>query len=417
MPTPSLDPIILSLVVATGIGLLIGTERERRKGEGPERSPAGLRTFTIASLVGAVGFLAGREILLAVIAGGIFLLSATAYWRAQREDPGITTAISLVAASLLGGLAIDKPVLAAGIAVVVTIVLNARSALHRFVRSVLSEDEMRDGLIFAAATLIVLPLLPNENIGPYEALNPHTIWIIVIVVMAIGGLGHIAVRALGARFGLPVAGLAAGFVSSAATVNAMGARAAREPELLWPAAAGAALSSVTTPIQMSIFLAITNMDSLRAALIPLICALAAAVAYGLILSIRAIRDKPGDADQRGHAFSITTALTFAGLLGTILLVSRILHQFYGEAGVIVASAAAGFASTDPPMISVASLVGAGALTPAQSVLPILFAFTTNTITKVIAAMTSGGTAFALRVVPGLILMTLAAWGGWLLVPE
>ena len=52
----NLDPLILSLAVALGIGLLIGTERERRKGTGPQRSAAGLRTFTLASLIGAVSF-------------------------------------------------------------------------------------------------------------------------------------------------------------------------------------------------------------------------------------------------------------------------------------------------------------------------------------------------------------------------
>jgi uncharacterized membrane protein (DUF4010 family) len=102
--------------------------------------------------------------------------------------------------------------LAAGIAVAVTFLLSARSALHRF-RSVLSEDEVRDALIFAAATLIVLPLLPDQAMGPFSALNTHSIWIIVILVMAIGAFGHIAVRLFGAHFGLPVAGLASGFKS------------------------------------------------------------------------------------------------------------------------------------------------------------------------------------------------------------
>jgi uncharacterized membrane protein (DUF4010 family) len=218
--------LILSFAVALGAGLLIGTERERRKGEGPERAAAGLRTFTLASLAGAISFAAGGVPLFAVAAAGIFSLAALAYWRGEGSDPGLTTEIALVSAVLLGGLTISSPELAAAIAVVVASLLNAKTALHRFVRNVLSEAEIRDGLVFAAATLIVLPLLPNEQIGPLAGLNPRQIWIIVILVMAIGAIGHAAVRLAGVRFGLPLAGFASGFISGTATVAAMGARSA-----------------------------------------------------------------------------------------------------------------------------------------------------------------------------------------------
>src|SRR5271165_394816 len=186
----NLDPVILSLAVALGIGLLIGTERERRKGTGPERSAAGLRTFTLASLTGAVSFIAGGAPLLAVTTAGIFGLAALGYWRRVTDDPGLTTEVALVSATVLGGFAITWPGLAAGVAVAIAILLNARMALHRFARSVLGEDEIRDALTFAAATLIVLPILPNQPLGPFGAVNPHAVWIIVILVMAIGALGH-----------------------------------------------------------------------------------------------------------------------------------------------------------------------------------------------------------------------------------
>jgi len=91
----NLDPVILSLAVALGIGLLIGTERERRKGTGPERSAAGLRTFTLASLTGAVSFIAGGAPLLAVTTAGIFGLAALGYWRRVTDDPGLTTEVAL----------------------------------------------------------------------------------------------------------------------------------------------------------------------------------------------------------------------------------------------------------------------------------------------------------------------------------
>jgi uncharacterized membrane protein (DUF4010 family) len=411
----TLDPIILSLAVAIGIGLLVGTERERRKGEGPDRSPAGVRTFALVSLAGAVSFTIGREVLLAVTTGGIFVLTALAYFREQGGDPGLTTEIALVVTALLGGLAMTHPELAAGLAVAATIMLNARSALHEFVRSVLSEAEVRDALIFAAATLIVLPLLPNEQLGPFDALNPHAIWIIVILVMAISGLGHIAVRALGARFGLPIAGLASGFVSSSATIGALGARAAKSPGQLRPAVAGAVLSSVATIVQMAVLLAATNLETLWMMASPLVCAGAAAIAYGAIFAALALRSEPAETPERGQAFSLWAALGFAALLATVLLASRALDLWFGPRGVTIAAGAAGLADTHSAAISVAALVGAGKLGASDAVLPILVALSTNTITKFVMSL-AGGSTFVLCVAPGLLLVIGAAWAGWMLMP-
>ena len=152
----------------------------------------------------------------------------------EEDDPGLTTEIALIVTTLLGGLSIQKPALAAGLAVTVAGLLAARSRLHHFVRSVITEDELKDALILAGATLVVLPLAPDRPMGPYGALNPHSIWILVILVMAISAAGYVAVRMLGARVGLPIAGLASGFISSTATIGAMAARAAKPRMLLRP---------------------------------------------------------------------------------------------------------------------------------------------------------------------------------------
>ena len=191
-----IDPVILNLAVALGIGLLIGAERERRKGEGPSRSPAGIRTFAVTSLAGAVSFIAGGEVLFAVATAGVIVLTTVAYWRGHEDDPGLTTEIALIVTALLGGLSMQQPALAGGLAVTVAVLLASRTPLHRFVRTVLTEDELKDALIFAGSTLVVLPLVPDRPMGPYGALNPHSIWILVILVMAISAAGYIAVRTL-----------------------------------------------------------------------------------------------------------------------------------------------------------------------------------------------------------------------------
>ena len=410
---PLIDPIILNLAVALGIGLLIGSERERRKGSGPSRSPAGIRTFAVTSLAGAISFLAGGQILLSIATSGVIVLVAVAYWRGHEEDPGLTTEVALTVAVLLGGLSMQRPALAGGLGVVVVVLLAAKSRLHQFVGSVLTEDELQDALIFAGATLVVLPLVPDRPMGPYDALNPHSIWVIVILIMAISAAGYVAVRLLGARFGLPIAGLASGFISSTATIAAMGARAAKANEVLASAVAGAVLSTIATIVQMALVLATTSMMTLLVLAIPLVCAGLTATFYGSAFTVLALRQRAKAEVQSSHAFSLSTAFVFASTLSIILVVCAALRDQFGENGVIFAAAIAGFADTHSAAISVASLVASGKLTPPDAVLPILAGLSTNTISKIILAASSGGLSFALRVIPGLIMVAVAAWVGTL----
>ena len=407
--------MILNLAVALGIGLLIGAERERRKGEGPSRSPAGIRTFSITSLAGAISFIVGGEVLLAIATAGVILLTAAAYWRGHEDDPGLTTEIALILTALLGGLSMQQPALAGGLAVTVAVLLAARSPLHRFVRSVLTEDELKDALIFASATLIVLPLVPDRPMGLYGALNPHSIWILVILIMAISAAGYIAVRIVGARFGLPIAGLASGFISSTATIGAMGARAAKTKVILSSAVAGAVLSTVATIVQLALVLAATSTTTLRSLSVPLVCAGSAAVVYGTVFTVRALQLKTEGETQSGRAFSLSTALVFALTLSCILVASAALREWFGERGIILAAAIAGFVDTHSAAISVASLVASGKMSAGAAIFPILAGFSTNTISKIFLAGTSGGRSFALRVIPGLIIVALAAWAGALYI--
>ena len=161
----NLPPLLLNLAVALGIGLLIGAERERRKGEGPARAAAGIRTFSVVSLAGATSVMVGGAPVLAVTVAGVAALTAVAYFRSRDDDPGLTTEIALVLTALLGGLSVQRPALAAGIAVALAVLLAARAPLHHFVRSVLTEGEVRDALIFAGATLVVLPSAAQSGDG------------------------------------------------------------------------------------------------------------------------------------------------------------------------------------------------------------------------------------------------------------
>jgi uncharacterized membrane protein (DUF4010 family) len=397
------------LASALAIGLLIGAERERRKGEGPQRSAAGIRTFGLASLLGGVSVVLGGNLLLAVTTAVIAAFTAIAYLRTHNQDPGLTSEAALVLSVLLGGLAQTETATASALAVMVTVLLAARLRLHHFVSDVISEAELTDALIFAAATLVVLPLMPDRYIGPFGAINPRTVWKIVVLMMSISAVGYIAVRLLGPRFGLPIAGLASGFVSSTATIGAMGVRGLQEPALARSAVAGAVLSTVATMLQLAAVLAATSRPTLYQMRLPLVAAGVAALAYGALLMSRSVRQEAPPSIQKGRAFSLKTAVFFAGMITAMLFLSAALNVWLGKAGVLAAAAVAGFADAHSAAVSVASLVAAGKFTTKEAVLPILAGLMTNTLSKIAVAISSGGRRYAMQVIPGLVIVIGAAW--------
>lgn len=404
MPSPWFN-----FAVALAIGLLIGLERERTKGEGPARRPAGIRTFALATLLGAIAIHVGGALLLAISVGSVAALTALSYVYSQDPGRGLTTEIGLVAAPLLGALAMSDVLLASGLGAVVAVVFAAKAPLHGFVKGVLTDAEVKDGLIFAVATLIVWPLLPNRYLGPWQALNPHSIWLLVVVVLALGAGGYVATRALGPRFGLPLTGLASGFVSSMATIGSMAGRVAKEPGTLNAAVAGSAFSTVSTFVQVALLLLIISRPTL-VLMAPLLLAGGIVVAiYGLVFALRG--PPPGTASpaEPGRAFSVGTAIGLGAMMAVMLVVAAALKDWLGDAGLIAGALVTGFVDAHSTAIAVASLTASEKLTPMDAVLPILAAMTSNAVAKILVAIVAGSAGFAVRIVPALVLSMAAAW--------
>ena len=409
MAIPTNAPI--SLAIAIGIGLLIGAERERRKGTGSGRSAAGVRTFALAALAGALSGYLQSEALLVAMAFAAVLFAALAYRQTAREDPGLTTEFALLVTVLLGALTMKSPLLAAGLAVITTILLASRERLHSALKQLLSKQEAHDALVFLAASLVILPLAPNRELGPFHAFNPRKIWELVVLVIAVGGLSHIALRALGARLGLALAGFVGGFISASATIGSMGNRVKRSPELANAAASGATLATVATVVQMFLVLLVTNASTFRAMTRPLLCAGVVAVGYALIFFLVSSTKMAELDPTAGTAFDLRFAVVFAFTISISLFLLAFLNQRFGSRGLLVGSAVAGFADTHATAISIASLVSSGKLGAESAVLPTLLGFATNTLTKIVVAFSVGGYRYGLKILFGLVAVVLAAFLG------
>lgn len=403
-----LEKNLVGFAAALGAGLLIGIERERRKGSGAGRAPAGVRTFALAALAGAGASALSQPLLVAAGALLISALSAIAYWRNRSQDPGATTVLALLVTYLIGVLAIEHAILAAGGSVVVTALLASRQTLHQFSVAVLTESELRDALVFAAAVLILLPLMPNKDIAWAAGVNPRRIWALVVLFMALQAAGYVAQRAAGARLGLALSGLVGGFVSSTGTIAALGARARETPAMRLSCVAGALLSSVATVVLLGVVI-VTVWPAGLVALAPSLMAALLAVGASAAVAYLRQRGKADPSPTRGRAFNLFYAMGFAALLVGVTAAVSLVSRYFGEAAAAAATAIAGAFDVHAAAASTLSLAAGGKLGAADIRMPILVAFSTNTISKLVAAFVVGGRAYGAWVSVGLALTVGAAW--------
>ena len=404
----------VALAVALGCGLLIGIERERRKGSGASRAPAGVRTFTIAALAGALAQSLEQPMLVAAGALLVIALSVIHYGRTRSRDPGITTELALLVTFLLGATAAHDPALAGGAAAVVAILLAARSRLHRFATEALSENELRDGLILAGAALVVLPLMPDRPIAWLALTNPRTLWRLMVLLLALQALGYLALRVLGARIGLSLSGLASGFVSSTATFAAMGTQARAAPALARACAGGALFSNIATVAQLALVAATVSPATL-APLWPVLLAAAGAAAAGALIATAGGTAADPQTRPPTRMFDLARSVGFVALLGGMTAALAWLADGLGPSAALTGATLAGFVDVHAAVASVCALVERGSLGAAPAGLPILLAFTANSVSKLAAAWFTGGGRFALRVLPGLVGLLAVLWGSWLIV--
>lgn len=418
-----MDPSDLwPFVYALAIGLLIGLERERS--HPASRRLAGSRTFALVGLVGAAtAFLGPWPVVAGLVVVG--LLVALGYRRTSVEDPGTTTEIALVATFLLGAMTVDHAPLAAALAIVTTVLLRSKGRIHAFAREVVTDAELEDALKFLVLAFVVLPLLPNEDLGPYGALNPHRIWLIVVTLTGISWVGYIAVRTLGARRGLLVTGLAGGFVSASATTAAMARRSRLTGERDVTVSA-TLLASLATFVQLVGIIAVAA-PSLVAYVWP--AAVGGAAVIGLLALIGARRRRRGeppkddevaapdsgpvvdevrdggrreDVVAADRPFALKPALVLAAILTTALFVGRWAAEVLGPDWAIAAAGAAGFADAHAGALGPATLADADVITLAAGLVGIATAVAANTVTKLVIAMSAGTWRFALRVAVGLL---------------
>lgn len=404
------------IAIAAGCGLLIGLERERRKQELEAPEEAGIRSFAIAALGGALAQTMGQPLLVAVGGLAVGALLAVSILRRRKSGRDVTSELALFVTYLVGVLCVMQPTLGAACGVAVAALLALRERLHRFAGSVLTDAELHDALVLAALFLVVLPLMPTEAVA---GLVPRTVVSLVGLILALQALGHVSLRWLGARAGAAVGGFLGGFVSSTATVASLGSRSrgVQDDTLLRANAGGAVWSSAAT-WALAVLMSASLSPAGALAVLP---AAAAGALVGAAWATALMRRGPATvgqeaagtrknlADERVSSLRLREALLVAALLSAVTLVVAWAQRHFGTAGVFAAAMIAGLGDAHVAILSTAGLLERGQLAKSDFLLCVLLAVSANTLTRIAVGWVAGGRQFALRVGTGLALGTCGAW--------
>ena len=413
---------LMNLAVALGIGVMIGVERgwtQRSLREG--RRMAGLRTFSLVGLLGGTAAYAGQvfgpiagPLIMLVTAGAVVLVVLASVLKEQRKkksDVGITTEIALISTLALGMLAgYGETTLATATAVVIAIILGMKPALHNWLEK-LKRRELLAAFKFLLMSLVILPVLPNEGFGPWQALNPYIIWLMVVLISGLSFAGYVAVKTLGARRGMMLTGILGGVTSSTAVAVSM-ARMTKEKPTLTSSAAAATLASATVLYpRVLLVTAAFSVPLAKELLIPLAAmTLASAVVLWVQLA-RGIETTGHKVTKVLEPFDLSTPLRFGGVLAAVMLATAAMQQWFGDAGLLIVSAIAGLTDVDAPTLTAAQSVQAGLAAETGS-LAILIAIAVNQVAKLGIVSWIGGLDMGVRVGLGFGTALLAGAGAY-----
>jgi len=356
--------IIWDLLTAFGVGLLIGIERGwkgRVKDEGDRI--AGIRTF---ALTGILGGIIGRlslvmgDWLFAAAFLSLSLVVSVAYFMGAREsdDIGFTTSVALLITFSLGVWAsYGNHAIVFGTAVFVVALLGYKPEIHRWLDNIKSE-EIYAGIKLLVISVIMLPLLPNESYGPYQAINPYWVWWMVVLITGLSFIGFITMTHFGDRIGVLLTSITGGLASSTAVTLSL-AHLANRSRVSPLFMAGVLIASAIMFIRVLIEVSIVHIELLSALWIPMLVMFLVMLLgmFWLWLPFRDERDDDKQILEMNNPFQISTALKYGLLLALVLLLAEFMKESFGEEGIYVLSLVSGLMDVDAITLSLAKMAG------------------------------------------------------------
>ncbi|MFT7184164.1 MAG: uncharacterized membrane protein (DUF4010 family) [Oceanicoccus sp.] len=394
------------------LGALVGIEREKDHYDEKGRHQFGLRTMSLTAMLGYVSYMlfSLNTPIFAVFTSGFFLLLLASYWKtaSKNVNTGVTTEMAAIFVFIIGILmGMDQLLMAASTTLVVLLLLYFKESLHHFAHKV-SKQEFYAGVKFLAIVFVILPLLPNEIMGPLEVLNPYVIWFVVVLISSISFLSYIAIKWLGPRNGIGFGGFLGGLVSSTAVSMSFSDLSKKNKKIVNPFVFGILLASTAMFFRVLLEVFALNKELLPYLLVPMGSMGAAGLLICLILWFSAKNDKKPKFTEKDlklkSPFQLKPAIQFGLLFAALLLISKYATQTFGDQGLYITAFLSGVMDVDAITVSMANLHKAGEISANSASIAVTIAAMTNTLSKGLIVLSFGSKRVGRRVLFGMTLI-------------
>ncbi len=398
-------------VVALGIGIFIGIQRESAYDEPEGKLFAGVRTFALISLAGFGAALAADQLSSALPFVGVLLVFGVLVALSYQRDvlagkPGMTTEMATLITFMIGAACYWNLILLAALLGVTLMALLSLKPQFRMLAHAVTREDIYATLKFAVISIIVLPILPNRNFGPppFDVFNPYKIWLMVVFISGISFVGYVMIKIVGAQRGIGLTGLLGGIASSTAVTLSFSQRSRTNPELARPFSLAIIVAWTVMFVRVWVVVFALNQALAYRLILPMTASLVAGLIYCGYLYLRQRTYEKEDLTFV-NPFELGPAIKFGVLYTVILLVSTAARVLFGNTGIYISSFVSGLAGVDAIALSMVDLARAPTnLDLAVAARAITIAAMSNTLFKGVFALMSGSPALRRALWPGMALM-------------
>ena len=400
---PELAVPVEAFATALGIGLLVGMERERR----PD-SAAGLRTFALVSMLGCLCALLGEKtggpwmLVAGLLVISVAMVASNFSSRQEEQYRGFTSEAAIIVTYGLGAAVwFGYATLAVMLAITTTILLYFKAELRDFSERLTARD-INSILQFAVLSLVILPILPNQDFGPYNAINPRQVWWMVVLISGLALAGYMALRIIGARHGAAVLGIFGGLASSTATTMMFSRHAAAHGNLVRMSAIVILIANVMVMIRLGLVAGVVAPHLVMPIAIVFACGIVPGVAMSLYgwRSLGAAGDLP--MPEVKNPTELRIAISFGLLYALVLLASAWLQDVAGNKGLYIVALASGLTDADASVLSTLRLFNLETIPGSEAVIAVTLALMANLVFKIGLVISIGGAKLARHALPGLL---------------
>lgn len=386
------SPYLISLLVATGIGLIIGLEREFQKLPTKDHF-AGIRTFPLVSILGCITTHVAHSfspwLIIGVGFAFILFVSVTFFIRANAGHSGITTEISLMITFFLGVMTAYQLIREALAAAVITTTLLSLKGQFHLIISRLTEDELFAFIKFIILAMLLFPFLPDVPYGPNGIVNPQEIGLVVVIVSSLNFIGYLLVKFSGMRKGILLTAFFGGLFSSTAVTWVFSSRSCSEESShsnLY--AAGITLASSIMFLRVALIGLIFNNAIFMQMLVPCGLMSLTGLVSTFFLTRKNKNTKVTSPLELGNPLNILNAVGFGLLYLGISFFVFYANEYLGKQGLVISGLISGLADVDAITIAMAKL---GLVQDKLDIaaLVIIVAMVSNTLVKIIISFIKG----------------------------